>query len=240
MMDGYALIYIPKAITFISEMPVFEFQLSIANLFCDGFIKKNKKERAVRISKKHIAQLESVLSRSKGLGKDNLADQMWHKTFTYDRTVYQRNIIRDEEYLIKESNLREFYMSTLFSVLDLSEGPPERMVHRLTNDEDPESAASAQKDPKKVQKDNTDHDELCRYRVYKNVGVSNLPSVSFSTMFTKMSARMIVSVFEALLIEKSVVFFSKTPGEIPLITEAILALASPLTWSCVYVPRLPS
>lgn len=216
-MSDHDLIYVPKTITLMSDMPVFDLQKQILKYIYELIRRKERtnNEKSIRIPRKYITQLEEVIRDHE---ENDKVDEEWHKAFSYDRSIYLKHYIKEEEFTIRESNLREFYISAIFSILDLSRGPAERIVLRMTEDE---------------------NEELLRYRVYNNVSATNLPTVSFKYLFRRLSAANIIKVFKAIIQEKQVIFFSKSPGEIPYITEAFLSLISPLTWSCVYIPSLP-
>jgi hypothetical protein len=79
---------------------------------------------------------------------------------------------------MKESSLREFYLSALFSLLDLSKGPCEQVILKLIKDED---------------------EELLRTRVYNNMTATNLPIVSYKYLFLKLSAGNILKIFRAII-----------------------------------------
>jgi len=208
-MNDHDLIYIPKSITLVSTIPSFDAQKQILYYFYDSLLKKDttQPERSIRIPKKYIDQLETIISKKKQEKSHVQIDDMWTQTFSYDRNLYLKGLKKNEEYIIKETQLREFYISAMFSLLDLSKGPVERVVLKLHNDHPDE--------------------EFIRYRVNKSMGI-DLPTTGYKSLFKKLSAKNLVKVFKAILLEKQIIFFSSQPGEIPYITEAFINLLSPL------------
>lgn len=204
-MPDHDLIYYAKSITLISDLPVFDLQKQMLKYLYSKFITRDKVDKLIRIPKKYITQLETVIRTAEEEGGS--VDAEWHDAFVYDRNVYMKNYIKEEETTVKESAIREFYLSAFFSTLDLTKGPAERVLLKLVDDED---------------------SELLRYRVYQGMSPANLPMTSFKSLFRKLSAGNILKIFRSMITERQILFFSHTPGEIAYITEALLCLISPL------------
>lgn len=204
-MPDHDLIYYAKSITLISDFPAFDVQKQILKYLYKKFITRDRVEKSIRIPKKYVTQLENLIRTAEDEGTS--VDDQWQESFIYDRAVYMKNYIKEEEYTLKESSIREFYLSAFFSTLDLSKGPAERVLLKLVDDED---------------------FELLRYRVYKGMTPANLPMTSFKSLFRKLSAGNILKIFRSMILERQILFFSNTPGEIAYVTEALLCLISPL------------
>ena len=208
-MHDHDLIYLPKSITLVSTIPCFDAQKQILYYLFDSMPKRDdtQPERNIRIPKKYVDQIENIIHKKKQDNSHVDIDDMWAQTFSYDRNLYLKSHKKGEEYHIKETQLREFYISGVFSLLDFSNGPVERVVLKLHN-ENPD-------------------EELVRYRINKAMGV-DLPPIGYKPLFKKLSVKNVIKIFKSILLERQIIFFSSHPGEIPYITEAFISLLSPM------------
>lgn len=208
-MNEHDLVYIPKSITLVSRIPSFDAQKQILYYFYDSLLKKDdsQSDRNIRIPRKYLDQFETILNKKKQEQSDVQIDDMWAQIFSYDRNLYLKSHKKADDILIKETQLREFYVSAIFSLLDLVNGPLERVILKLHN--------------------NSKDEELIRYRINNAMGI-DLPPTGYKTLFKKLSPRNFVKIFRAILLEKQIIFFSAYPGEIPHITEAFISLLSPM------------
>ena len=72
-----------------------------------------------------------------------------------------------------------------------------------------------------------DDPELIRYRINQTVWI-NLNGYNFKSLFKKLTVINIMRMIQFILLERKIIIFSKNPGDIPNITETLLALISPM------------
>ena len=107
---------------------------------------------------------------------------------------------------IKETNIKEFYISMIFSLLQIKEEDCEISFLKPFKDS---------------------HEELLRFRINSGIGIS-LTNFSYKPLFTRLTLDNIIKIIKYILLEKQLLFFSSFPAEIPIITESLLSLISPL------------
>ena len=197
----------------VSTLPCFDTQRRILKYMYGDLLQAKDKDycgRNIRIPTRHIWNIACLFKDQQGniSPKDDASiDREWEKTFEYNRKKHLKGVGVEEEVLIHESRLREFYISAIFSLLDIPKKPAEKTLLKLHHEDR--------------------NDELLRYRVVKRAGIY-LPQTTYKLLFKRLSAKNIVRIFKYILLERQLIFFSSHEEEIPYITEAFLSLISPL------------
>lgn len=214
--ENHAMVYIPKSISLISYVPIFETQKQILRYFYHELIdvkRKHQAERVVTLPMNYFSKFDEMLNQE---GEEKI-DCAWEVKF---QAIIEHNrdqgdpLLKNfqqlppavEEFSIKETHLTEFYVSAIFSLLEISTESTETVILKLFPDK---------------------NDEFIRYRINQTMGI-NLPGFSFKTLFKRLSLINIVRLIKHVLLERQIIIFSSQPGEIANLTEAVLLLLSPL------------
>lgn len=203
MNDDADLIYVPKSIALISRIPVFDLQKNFLHYFYNHHIlsKRRNSEKILRIPMYYFEEFDKIITKE-GLYQGEFD----FKTKFDEITDSLQN--KDEKFhlIIKETKLKEFYISMIFSLLHIKEEDCEISFLKLFKDQ---------------------NEELLRFRLSNGVGI-NLNNFSYKPLFTRLTLDNIIKIIKFILLEKQLLFFSSTPSEIPIITESLLSLISPL------------
>lgn len=208
------MIYVPKAISLISYVPIFETQKQILRYFYQELIKVKRNhqiERIVNLPLSYFSKFDEMMHQE---GEESI-DSAWEVKFlaVCETTIQgkkstdkSKNDPPAEEFSIRETHLLEFYLSAIFSLMEVTNESTETVLLKLYEDK---------------------HEEFARYRVNKTMGI-NLAGFSFKTLFKQLSLINIVRMIKHVILERQIIIFSSEPGEIANLTEAILLLISPL------------
>ena len=208
-MNDHNLIYLPKSVSLISTSPCFDTQRQVLQfMYKSLFARKQENQctREMKIPKKWIKVLEELDTRQESGEKLNI-DSIWANEFPNRQQLYNKLGTSEDCFVIKESQLKEFYISVLFSLMKMDRTPSERLLMNLF--------------------DQGGEEELARYRVPLTDAIDS-PHSDYRHLFQKLSPENIVTIMKCMLLEKKIIFFSATPGDIPYITEALLGLLSPM------------
>ena len=208
------LVYVPKALCLISRMPIFDLEVQFLKLLQEkvlipkrnrDFQKKNEENTSVGFFsgfwQKITRKIPNFFTDLISFGPDS-------KIRTFDISMKKT---------IKETSLFEFYSSTLFSLLKITD-QDQLIVYEDFNKENPS--------------------EILRFQMSNSPGL-NIPSFDFWLLFEKLDIDNILKLFSCLLLEKQMIFFSDSTKELINICETLLSLINPLTWGCIYIPFLP-
>ncbi len=207
------LIYVPKALCLISRMPIFDLQVQFLKLLQEKVLIPKRNRDFQKKNEENIAGFFSGF---------------WHKIsrkipefFTnfipFGPDLKIRTFKISMKKSIKETSLFEFYSSTLFTLLKISD-QDQLKVYEDFNNENPS--------------------EILRFQMSNSPGL-NLPSFDFWLLFEKLDIDNILKLFSCFLLEKQMIFFSNSSKELINICETMLSLINPLTWGCIYIPFLP-
>jgi len=217
-MNDYSLVYLPKSISLISPIACFETQRQILNyLYISMFAKRQENvcTREIRIPKFILDKFQTSVTMHQG---DHDFDEFWYNQCLSLQSS-QKNLATKDYYSIKESQLKEFYISVMFSLMEVESFSIEKVLLD-------------------VYQENSEEKEFARYRITNSKG-NDLPSTDYRYLFQKISVENILQLFKCLIMERQIIIFSTTPGNIPYIGEALLGLLGPLKWCCMYVPFFP-
>lgn len=207
------LIYVPKSVSLVSSKACFDTQRMILKYIYGNLLGKNEKEyltNKIRIPTRYIWNLSCLV---KDIQENNLQgdegniDKQWDKICEYNRDIHLKAQGKEEEIFVQESQLKEFYFSAIFSVLEFPKKPADKIVLKLY--------------------DQDQNNEMIRFRTIKKSGIY-LPEITYKVLLKRLSARNIVRIFKYILLEKQIIFFSSRTEELPYVTEAFLSLISPL------------
>ena len=205
-MNDHTLVYLPKSISLVSTTPCFETQRQVLKYFYKSMFAKRQEDQSTReiiISKKLIEEFE-ILIKKHG---ENDIDKIWDKIFP----TLPKSFSLQDSFVIKESQLKEFYISVLFSLMD----------PKIDNIDDSKNVFV-----KVFRETKNEDNEFARYIIHSDR--INIPQVSYKYLFQKLSIGNIIQIFKCILIERQIIFFSSTPGDIPFIGEALLSFLGPL------------
>jgi len=211
-------IFVPKSILVISETSCLDAQKQLLKFINRTFVPGRLKdafvdlEKYIRVPTKYIKRVYSL--RRPGF-----------ESILGDQEEKQSPKEGDLGPVIRESQLVEFYISAFYSLMPPKKSPQESQERIILALKDWTKSKVADK-------------ELLRYRITKSVGIE-IPTTSFKPLFKRLSARNIVRLLKAILLERQIIFFSSQPSEIPYVTEALLNLIWPFKWCCIYIPFLP-
>ena len=210
--DEADLIYVPKTISLISRIPVFDLQKNILHYFYKNHIvsKRQREEKIITIPFRLLEEFDKIILNNglyQGEHEFKLKFPNIMETIVNSERNIQNNNRSSENYIkIRESKLKEFYISVIFSLLQIKEEDCEISFLKLF------------KDP---------HEELLRFRINNDIGI-NLMNFSYKPLFNRLTLDNIIKLIKYILLEKQILFFSSIPSEIPIITESLLSLISPL------------
>ena len=210
--EHHDLIFVPKSLSIISSLPVFEAQDQILKYLYHNIIKPKRAkahERIIKIPARFIAQFQELYEKCQKNNQEYQIDELWQNVFHYDRNLVSKttNLISQEnEISIKNTQLCEFYISAVFSLMNMTTKSKETILLKPYGDEDP---------------------ELIRYRINQTMGI-NLTGYNFKILFKKLSLVNVMKIIKFILLERKIIIFSQNPGDIPNITETLLALISPM------------
>ena len=214
--DNHTMIYVPKAISLVSYVPIFAAQKQILHYFYHELIKVKRNyqlERIIKLPMTYFSKFDELMNQE---GEEK-ADAVWETKFSAlcetetnnnSKKSNQSNKIdpNSEDFSIKETHLVEFYLSTIFSLMEVTNESTETVLLKLYEDK---------------------QDELVRFRVNKTMGI-NLVGFSFKTLFRQLSLINIVRLIKHVILERQIIIFSSEPGQIANLTETLLLLISPL------------
>ena len=202
----------PKSICLVSTIPCFNAQKQLLLFLYSDLLQDknpNNHNNNIRIPTRYVWSLACFLKDNQIPSGDYVGvDKQWERSFEYNREQHFKGLGKEEEFIINESRLREFYISAALSILDIPKTPEDKVLLTLRRAKE------------------IDGDELLRYRISKaNICI---PQASYKLLFKKMKVENIVKVFKYIMLERQIIFFSKKTEDIPYITEALLSLISPL------------
>jgi len=167
-------------------------------------------DKKIRIPTRYLWNLGCLIKDVQGglsPGQEGDIDRQSEKIFEYNRDLHFQGLGKEEEVIVHESQLKEFYFSAVFSLLEIPKKPMDKVVLKLHIEDE--------------------NHEMIRYRIPKKNGLY-LPETNYKVLLRRLSPKNIVRVFKYILLEKQIIFFSSRPEEIPYVTEAFLSLISPL------------
>ena len=236
--ENYALVYVPKSISLISYIPIFDTQKQILRYFYHDLIsyKRNQNiDRVISIPGAYFSKFSETLN----LEGEERVDHKWEKNFESLKTDIAAkkqadseslkskgrsasDNVNTEDFCIKETHIVEFYMSAIFSLIEVKSEATEVSILKLYPEKVPQNTKkqSVKNEPQK-------YAEFLRYRINDSMGI-NLPTFSFKALFKKLSLINIVRIIKHMLIERQIIIFSSQPGDIASLTEALFLLISPL------------
>ena len=187
------------------------------------------KEQNLRIPYFYVDKFKNLLESH---GKEK-AELIWEDKFKDFRDEHQKLVHHrqqtlvapgqmdkhfEKDYLLKESDLIEFYLSSFFTILPLSEEPNEYSIIRsIQNDSHQRSIEDSDKL----------YNELFRYRITNSLAI-NLTNFSFHSLFNRLKLNDIVRLFRYVLMEKQLVIFSTNPRDIVYLCEALFSFINPM------------
>ena len=205
--DDTDLIYVPKAISLISRIPVFDLQKTFLHYIYKNHIisRREREDKVIYIPCRLFEQFDKIISTS-GLFQGEYEFKIKFQSIR-DSLSPELNEKKSSHCVkIKEHKLKEFYISMIFSLLQIKEEDCEISFLKLF------------KDP---------HEELLRFRINNGIGI-NLTNFSYKPLFTRLTLDNIIKIIKFILLEKQILIFSSAPAEIAIITESLLSLISPL------------
>lgn len=113
----------------------------------------------------------------------------------------------------------EFYISLIFNEMKLSNRNQELVYY-------------------KPFLNNSKIENFANYKITTRSSIS-LPNFSYKGLFRYLSIENIFLILKYILLEKQIILFSSRPGNIASVTESLLSLILPLTWTCTYIPFAP-
>lgn len=201
--DETDMIYVPKSISLISRIPVFELQKNLLHYFYKNHIlsRRHQEEKIITIPNYLFQEYDNIIA-SFGLyqGEHEFKIKVQSKIDSLPADCMKNSV------KIKETKLKEFYISMIFSLFQIKEEDCEISFLKLFKDR---------------------NEELLRFRINNGIGI-NLANFSYKPLFTRLTLDNIIKIIKFILLEKQLLFFSSFPAEIPLITESLLSLISPL------------
>lgn len=208
--DDTDLIYVPKSISLISRIPVFDLQKTFLHyLYKNGILsKRQREEKIIHIPCQLFEEFDKIIS-NYGLFQGEYEFKMKFQSILDSLSPGTRSNTNKKSanfIKVKESSLKEFYISMIFSLLQIKEEDCEISFLKLF------------KDP---------HEEMLRFRINNGIGI-NLTNFSYKPLFTRLTLDNIIKIIKYILLEKQILIFSSVPSEIPIITESLLSLISPL------------
>ena len=208
-MNEHDLVYLPKSLSLISSLPCFDTQRQVLrHLYNHMFAKSDNKgtKDDIKIPKRWLETMENVIIRQQN-GKDTDFDELWQKEYSDRKQLYLKPVFNEDCYVLKEAQLKEFYISVMFSLMEVESDPFEKiLVNSLKPDQE---------------------EQFARYRTPAVKGI-DLPQVDYRYLFQRFSPENIMLIIKCLLLEKQMIFFSKSPGDIPIISEILISLFRPL------------
>jgi len=207
-MNDYSLVYLPKSISLISPIPCFETQRQILKyLYISMFAKRQENlcTREIRIPKLFMDKFQTLATMHQG---EHDFDEFWYNQCVSLQSSQKTNTSKDY-YSIKESQLKEFYISVLFSLMEIDSFSMEKVLLQISS------------------QDKSEETEFARYRVSNSKG-NDLPPTDYRYLFQKISVENILQLFKCLIMERQIIIFSTSPGNIPEIGESLLGLLGPL------------
>lgn len=194
----------PKSIALISRIPFFDLQKNFLHYIYHHHIieKRQKNEKLIQIPVFYFDQFDKIIK------EEGLYQGEYDFKKQFNELVESNKNEKNNKYItIKETRIREFYISMIFSLLHIREDDCEISFLKLFKD--------------------NQNEELVRFRFNNGIGI-NLNNFSYKPLFTRLTLDNIIKIVKFILLEKQLLFFSSVPSEIPIITESLLSLISPL------------
>lgn len=194
----------PKSIALISRIPVFDLQKNFLHYIYHHHIiaKRQKIEKSIQIPLYYLDQFDKIIQ------EEGLYQGEYDFKVKFNEIVESNKNMKNTKFItINETKIREFYISMIFSLLHIREDDCEISFLKLFKD--------------------NQNEELVRFRFNSGIGI-NLNNFSYKPLFTRLTLDNIIKIVKFILLEKQLLFFSSVPSEIPIITECLLSLISPL------------
>ncbi|EAR90388.3 DENN (AEX-3) domain protein (macronuclear) [Tetrahymena thermophila SB210] len=208
-------IYIPKAICLISRLPFFQSQRQFLQYYYHNIIMGRIigiRKRIIPIPNKLISVFNGLILEA-GIKK---AEKLWDNNYNEIASKLDKEIAI--QYKVKETHLTEFYLSYIFFLMNIPSDDISISLHRSYKD------------------DNKQEDLIFKCNFSSRETIS-LPNFSFGPLLRRNLTQInLLKLIKNILLERFILIFSSSPGEIPCLTESILKLIQPLNHINIYVP----